>query len=79
MVVRRRPRVTAPKTVQAGVVLSGEVRIRPVTTMPVVISAGWDRKLVLMNGCVNSDERIYAPFCGWQRFDELRLSIGLVF
>ncbi len=77
--LERRPRALAPKTLQSGVVLGGEVRIRPVTTMPVVISAGWDRKLVLMNGCVTSDERTYAPFCGWQRFDELRLSIGLLF
>ena len=79
VVVERRPRALAPKTLQLGVVLGGEVRIRPVTTMPVVISAGWDRKLILMNGCVTSDERTYAPFCGWQRFDELRLGIGIVF
>ena len=87
-VVKRRPRVLAPKTPQFGVVLGGEVRIRPVATMPVVISAGWDRKQIIMDGCLTRDEvvlnstltpRTYTPFCGWYRFDELRLSIGVVF
>ena len=75
-----------PKTPQLGVVLGGEVRIRPVATIPVVISAGWDRKLVRMDGCIISDEvpvavaqSIYAPFCGWAPFDELRLGFGIVF
>jgi hypothetical protein len=73
------PRTLVPRTLQLGAVLTGEVLIQPVTTWPLVISAGWDRKLVNMNGCVDSDEKTYAPFCGWARFDELRLGIGVVF
>jgi hypothetical protein len=73
------PRTRAPETLQLGAVLGGEVRIQPVTTLPLFISAGWDSKLVSMDGCITSNHTVYAPYCGWQRFDEIRLGIGWVF
>ena len=73
----RVPLFLAPKTIQLGVTLIAEIRIRPVPTMPWVVSAGWDRKMVLMEEC--SVGETYAPFCGWDQFSELRVGVGYVF
>ena len=76
----RVPVFLAPKTLQLGAALIAEIKIRPVPTMPWVVSAGWERKMVRMDGCVDSDHAgTYAPFCGWDQFSELRVGVGYVF
>ena len=75
----RVPNIKHQKRPRIGVVLGGEVEIRPMTTLPFVISAGWDRKAVNMTGCAPIDARRYAPFCGWAHSDELRFGLGVVF
>jgi len=76
----RSPLIENQKRIRIGAVLGGEVLLRPLTALPFVISAGWDRKVVKMTGCVSSESaRAYAPFCGWGHSNEWRLGVGVVF
>jgi len=76
--VGRIPLFLVPKTLQLGAALMAEIQIRPVPTMPWVVSAGWGSRMVNMDACTDQTG-MYAPFCGWDQFNELRLGVGFVF
>jgi hypothetical protein len=66
------------KRFRLGVVLSGDVRLQPLSSLPLVIAGGWDRKVFKMEGCTTKP-RTYAPFCGWAHSNEWRVGVGYLF
>lgn len=68
----------APKTAHLGIGVVSEIQYRPVAALPLMLVGAWQGRLLVLDGCITSDER-YDPFCGGTFFGDLQIGIGVTF
>jgi hypothetical protein len=61
---------------QAGWLVLGSVRVRPVEALPLTLEAGATHHRLLLRGCAADHDLQYDPFCGSADLREVRLGVG---